>query len=152
MVSLRLGGRAGGAKHTIIDFLVKMAVGFGIGAVSDFVVEVTRAPVLNAQGTFGVHGLSNFELGIYGISTLGVTAGVADIGMGGGKVLGFSRSGIPFFTGLAIGTYFYEHTLANLFGLRGLNPYAIAERALPPILPAGTPRIPGGNPLPGYGE
>lgn len=143
---VRFGG--GGYKHAILDLLVKTAIGFGVGALGDFVVEVSRMPVLHDVGTFGNKNLSNYEYFVYGLGTFGVVAGVADLGMGGGKgVFGFTRHTLPFFAGLAFGTYFYEHTIVNFLGLRNIDPYDIVSHALPPILPPSTPHWAGGDPL-----
>jgi hypothetical protein len=144
-------------KTVLLDFFIKMAIGFGVGAGGDAVVEITRAPVLNDTGSFGNPHMSNYEYMSYLLGTFGVVAGVADLGMRGGQgIFGFTRSAMPFFAGFAFGTYFYEHTIANLIGIRNIDPYDIASRVLPPILPAGSPHLSGetfggpSHPLPGY--
>jgi hypothetical protein len=147
--------RLSGIKHFVLELLVKTAVGFGIGAGGDAIVEIFRLPVLNDTGTFGDPNTSNYEYFSYALGTFGVVAGVADLGLRGGQgILGFTRHGMPFFAGFAMGTYFYEHTLSKLFGLRDWNPYDIVGRAFPPLLPASIPHpgITPGQPFPGSRE
>jgi hypothetical protein len=142
-----------GMRQVLLDFFVKFAIGFGIGAAGDAVVEFTRAPILNDVGTFGDPNTSNYEYFTYGLGTFAVVAGVADLGLRSGPgVFGFTKHGIPLFAGIMAGTYFYEHTLTNLLGLRQWNPYELLSRLVPPVLPGSTPRPPGvvpGRPFPG---
>jgi hypothetical protein len=148
----RLGS---GAKRVLFDFFIHAAAGFGLGAVGDAIVELGRLPVLNDVGTFGDPHMSNYELMAYGLGTFGTVAGVADLGLGGKGVLGFTSKGTPFFAGFAFGTYFYEHTLVNLFGLRKFNPYEALGHLLPPVIPSNFPhphQLVGGRPYPGSQE
>ena len=147
----------GGAKHILLDFLAKFAVGVGVGVAGDAVVELTRAPVLNDTGTFGNPHMSNYEYITYGLSGVGVSAGVIDLATGGSATpLGFTRHALPVLAGIIFGTYFYEHTITRQLGLRGVDPYDIASHALPPILPSSFPHPTGetfggpSHPLPGY--
>lgn len=144
-----------GAKTVLFDFLIHFAFGFGLGAIGDAIVEVTRFPVLNDTGTFGDPHTSNYEYFAYGLGTFGTVAGVADIGLGGKGILGFTRKGTPFFAGFAAGTYFYEHTIVNLLGLRKFNLYESFGHILPPIVPGSFPHphsmVPG-HPFPGSQE
>lgn len=149
----------GGIKHVLLDLLVKTAIGFGVGAAGDAIVEFARVPVLTDTGTFGNHNMSNYEYMVYALGTFGFVAGVADLGLRSGKgVFGFTAHATPFFLGMAMGTYFYEHTITNLLGIRGVNPYDIAAHALPPVLPHNFPHPTSSGPglgagphnLPGY--
>jgi hypothetical protein len=58
----------GGAKTVILDFLAKLAVGFGVGALGDAIVEIARVPVLNDTGTFGNKNMSNYEYFVDGVA------------------------------------------------------------------------------------
>jgi hypothetical protein len=146
-----------GAKRVLFDFLVHFAFGAGLGALGDAIVEVTRFPVLNDTGTFGDRHTSNYEWMSYGLGTFGVVAGVADVGLGGKGVLGFTRKGTPFFAGFAFGTYLYEHTIVNLLGIRKFNPYEVFSHMVPHggIIPGSFPHphsmVPG-RPYPGSQE
>lgn len=132
--------RFGSYKAHILDFFTKFAIGFGLGAGGDAVVEISRAPVLNDTGTFGDPNTSNYEYLTYFFGTAGTVLGVAALGLKGQGILGFTASAMPVFAGLAIGTYFYEHTLANLLGIRKFNPYELFGHLLPPAA---------GHPFPG---
>jgi len=145
---------AGSAKHVLAEFFVKFAIGFGLGAAGDAVVEFFRVPVLNDTGTFNDPNTSNYEYMIYILGSFGTAAGVADIGIGGKGVLGFSRHTMPVMAGLAVGTYFWEHTLSNLLGWRKWNPYELAGRLVPPVLPGSFPHpgVTPGQPFPGSQE
>jgi hypothetical protein len=130
--------------------LIKAAVGFGIGATGDFIVEALRLPVLNDTGTFNDPAMSNYEYMSYLLGTFGVVAGVADLGLRGGSgILGFTKHATPFFAGFAAGTYFYEHSLSSLLGLRNWSLPDIAGRMVPPVLPSSFPHPAGGDPFAG---
>jgi hypothetical protein len=128
------------------EALKQLTLGIGIGITVDAIVEVAKVPVLNDSGTFGNADISNFELIFYGMSIAGISAAVIDIGVGKG-ILTFSKSMIFYLTGLIIGVYFYENTLASMFKIRKFDPYQTVGRYVPPILPEGTalPFITGAN-------
>lgn len=128
---------AGFSKGVIGDFLKKTILGMGLGAVADMLVEVFRVPVLNDSGVFGDAGQSNFEVAGYTLSVAGTVAGVADIAVGKG-VLTFTRESFPIFVGFGLGIHFYEHTFADMLGIRKFNPYQFAGRFIPPVLPSDT--------------
>jgi hypothetical protein len=71
------------------------------------------------------------------MSIAGISAAVIDIGVGKG-ILTFSKSMIFYLTGLIIGVYFYENTLAAMFKIRKFDPYQLVGRYIPPVLPEGT--------------
>lgn len=126
-----------GASVKLKEAMKQLALGIGIGVTVDAVVEVAKVPVLNDSGTFGNADISNFELIFYGMSIAGISAAVIDIGVGKG-ILTFSKSMIFYLTGLIIGVYFYENTLANMFKIRKFDPYQTVGRYIPPVLPEGT--------------
>ena len=76
----------------------------------------------------------------------GISAAIIDIGVGKG-ILTFSKSMIFYLTGLIIGVYFYENTLANMFKIRKFDPYQLVGKYIPPVLPSSTqlPFISGGD-------
>jgi hypothetical protein len=119
------------------EALKQLTLGIGIGVTVDAVVEVARVPVLNDTGTFGNSDISNFELIFYGMSIAGISAAIIDIGVGRG-ILTFSKSMIFYLTGLVIGVYFYENTLATMFRIRKFDPYKMVGKYIPPVLPSGT--------------
>ena len=133
----------------IKEAIKQLTLGIGIGITVDAIVEVAKIPVLNDSGTFGNADISNFELIFYGMSIAGISAAVIDIGAGKG-VLTFSKSMIFYLTGLIIGVYFYENTLATMFKIRKFDPYQLVGRYIPPVLPEGTalPFISGAPPAP----
>lgn len=119
------------------EALRQVALGMGIGIVSDGAVEIARLPVLNDSGTFGNSQISNFELFFYGIGIAGIAAAIIDIGTGKG-ILTFSKDMIFYLVGLVIGVYFYENTLSHVLNIRKLNPYDLVGKYIPPVLPSGT--------------
>ncbi len=119
------------------EAMKQLTLGIGIGITIDAIVEVAKIPVLNDSGTFGNADISNFELIFYGMSIAGISAAVIDIGVGKG-ILTFSKSMIFYLTGLIIGVYFYENTLAAMFKIRKFDPYQLVGRYIPPVLPEGT--------------
>lgn len=119
------------------EALKQLTLGIGIGITVDAVVEVAKIPVLNDTGTFGNSDISNFELIFYGMSIAGISAAVIDIGVGRG-ILTFSKSMIFYLTGLVVGVYFYENTLATMFKIRKFDPYKLVGKYIPPILPEST--------------
>lgn len=135
------------------EALKQLTLGIGIGITVDAIVEVAKIPVLNDSGTFGSSDISNFELIFYGMSIAGISAAVIDIGVGKG-ILTFSKSMIFYLTGLIIGVYFYENTLATMFKIRKFDPYQLVGRYIPPVLPEGTqlpfisPATPADMPVP----
>lgn len=138
MVSKRLFAVTRGQTSVKVKEAMKqLALGIGIGITVDAVVEVAKIPVLNDSGTFGNADISNFELIFYGMSIAGISAAVIDIGVGKG-ILTFSKSMIFYLTGLIIGVYFYENTLATMFKIRKFDPYQLVGRYIPPIIPEGT--------------
>ena len=132
--------------RVIIDFMVKVAIGTGLGIIADMLIEVFRVPVLNDSGTFGNASISNFEIAGYGLSVAGVTAGIADLVVNRG-VLSFTKDTLPFFLGFGIGIQQYESWIADKLGLRKFNPYTTVGGYIPQVLPAGTelPLLEGGG-------
>ena len=104
---------------------------------ADAGTELFRVPVLNDSGTFGNTEISNFELAGYGLGVAGTVAGIADIAIGKGVVT-FTASTFPIFLGWILGIYFYEHTFADMLGVRKFNPYEYAGNLIPPVLPEDT--------------
>lgn len=151
MASKRLFAVTKGQTSIKIKEAIKqLTLGIGIGITIDAVVEVAKVPVLNDSGTFGNADISNFELIFYGMSIAGISAAVIDIGVGKG-ILTFSKSMIFYLTGLIIGVYFYENTLANMFKIRKFDPYDLVGRYIPPVLSENTqlPFVSGAPPMAG---
>ena len=151
MASKRLFAVTKGQTSIKIKEAIKqLTLGIGIGITVDAIVEVAKIPVLNDSGTFGNADISNFELIFYGMSIAGISAAVIDIGVGKG-ILTFSKSMIFYLTGLIIGVYFYENTLATMFKIRKFDPYQLVGRYIPPVLPENTqlPFITNGAPVAG---
>lgn len=134
-----IGKQSGVVKKVSTDLIL----GLGLGVGSDAAVEVLRVPILNDSGTFGNTTISNFEIVGYGLSIFAIVAGIIDIIIGKG-VITFTRDHIFKFTGFMLGIYFYEHTLADLLGIRKFNPYEYANKLIPAVLPSDTalPLIP----------
>jgi hypothetical protein len=125
-------------RNTMIKTTSKdLATGAGLGVVADLLVELFRIPVLNDSGTFGNTTISNFEIIAYGLSMLGVIAGIIDTIVGKG-VVSFTREHIFKFLGFLLGVYVYEHTIADTIGIRKFNPYDFAGQFIPRVLPADT--------------
>ena len=120
-------------KKTATD----ITMGAGLGIVADLLTELFRVPVLNDSGTFGNTTISNFEIVAYGLAILGVVAGIMDIIIGKG-VISFTRDYIFKLLGFMLGVYYYEHSLADIIGIRKFNQYNFAGQFIPRVLPAGT--------------
>lgn len=125
------------SKGFLKDFMTKALIGAGLGAAADAGTELFRVPVLNDSGTFGNTEISNFELAGYGLGVAGTVAGIADIAIGKGVVT-FTAATWPIFLGWMLGIYFYEHTFADMMGIRKTNIYEYAGGLIPPVLPSGT--------------
>jgi len=125
------------SKSFVIDLFKKMAVGAGLGATADAAVELFQVPVLNDSGTFGNANMSNFEVAGYALGIAGTTAGIADIAVSKG-VISFTSDTFPIFLGWVLGIYFYEHTFADLTGIRKFDPYETIGGYIPPVLPSDT--------------
>lgn len=120
-------------KNTAKD----ITTGAGLGIVSDLLVELFKVPVLNDSGTFGNTTISNFEIVSYGLGVLGIVAGIMDIIIGKG-IITFTRDYIFKLLGFLLGVYFYEHSIADIIGIRKFNPYDFAGQFVPKVLPADT--------------
>jgi hypothetical protein len=129
-------------KNYLVEFLLKFAAGAGAGAAGDWAVETFKIPGLNNVGTFGNKNMSNYEYAIFGLGALEVGATFYDYMGAGSKLLKYNRHALPIALGAMFGTYFYEHTLVNMFHIRKFDPYQLLGHLVPPSMPHPLPPPP----------
>lgn len=134
-------------KGYLVEFLLKFLAGAAAGAGGDFIVEKTKFPGLSNTGLFGNKTMSNYEYMIYGLGLIEVGATFYDYLGAGTKLLKYNRHALPITLGAMWGTYFYEHTLVNMFNIRKFDPYELLGHLVPPSMPHPLP-IPQGPPGP----
>lgn len=122
---------ANGGNKVLAEVVSKFIFGMGAGIIADAFVEITKFPILNESGLFG-NTVSNFETLSYAIVAGGITTGLIDL-FSNTKILGFSKTLMPFLAGYGVGIQQYELWIADKLGIRAFDIYNTAGGLIPKL-------------------